>query len=71
MRTVVRRLGKSSGLIIPLTMLAKVGIATGDALDITVDQGRIILAPMASRPHEGWAEASKAIAEAGDDMLIV
>jgi antitoxin MazE len=39
-------------------------------LDMTLDEGRIVLVPVAKRTRDGWAEASKAIAEAGDDELV-
>jgi len=70
MRSAVRRLGNSSGVIIPKAMLEEAGVAVGDTVDLTLDEGRIILAPVAKRPRQGWAEASKAIAEAGDDALV-
>ena len=70
MRTAVRKLGNSSGVIIPRSLLDEAGIATGDALDMQLDEGRIVLVPIAKPPREGWAEASKAIAEAEDDELV-
>lgn len=34
------------------------------------DEASVARAPGASLPRDGWAEASKAIAEAGDDVLV-
>ncbi|MGH7097791.1 MAG: AbrB/MazE/SpoVT family DNA-binding domain-containing protein [Stellaceae bacterium] len=70
MRTALRKLGNSSGVIIPKSMLAEVGIDSGDAVDITLEDGRIVMVPVKRRPREGWAEASHEIAEAGDDTLV-
>jgi antitoxin MazE len=70
MRTAIRKLGNSSGLIIPKAMLAKIGLAAGDAVDLPLEDGRIAITPVKRRPREGWAEASRAIAEAGDDALV-
>jgi len=70
MRVAVRRLGNSSGVIIPKSLLAEAGVAVGDTIDISLEEGRIVLAPMRSRARAGWAEESKAIAEAGDDALV-
>jgi antitoxin MazE len=70
MRATVRKVGNSSGVIIPKSMLSEIGLAAGDPVDLTLDDGRIAIAPVKKRPREGWAEASWAIAEAGEDALI-
>lgn len=70
MRTAVRKLGNSSGVIIPKSLLDEVGIVMGDVLDMVLDDGRIVLAPVAKQPRAGWAEAAKVIAGAGDDALV-
>jgi antitoxin MazE len=70
MRTALRKLGNSSGVIIPKAMLDEAGVAVGDAVDMTLDEGRIVLVPVTKRPREGWAETSRAIAEAEDDALV-
>jgi antitoxin MazE len=51
-------------------MLDEVGVAAGDVLDMTLEKGRIVLVRVEKGPREGWAEASKAIADAGDDALV-
>jgi antitoxin MazE len=70
MRAALRKVGNSSGIIIPKSILADVGIGIGDAVDITLEDDRIIMTPIKRRPRAGWAEASRAIAEAGDDALV-
>jgi antitoxin MazE len=70
MRAAVRRLGNSSGVIIPKPLLAEVGLAAGDAVDVTLEQGRIVLVPLRRQPRAGWAEASRAVAQAEDDALV-
>jgi antitoxin MazE len=70
MRAAVRKLGNSSGVIIPKSLLAEAGVAVGDAVDMTLVEGRIILAPVERRARAGWAEASRKLAEAGDDALV-
>lgn len=70
MRTVLRKLGNSSGVIIPKSMLAEVGIDIGDTIDLTLEEGCIVMVPLKRRPREGWAEASREIAAAGDDELV-
>ena len=70
MRAAVRRQGNSSGVIIPKPLLAEVGLAAGDAVDVTLEQGRIVLVPLRRQPRAGWAEASRAVAQAEDDALV-
>jgi antitoxin MazE len=43
------------------------GIEVRDDLDLSLDDGRIVLAPMKKHPRAGWADAAKRIAEAADD----
>jgi antitoxin MazE len=70
MRAAVRKLGNSSGVIIPKSLLAEVGVTTGDVMEMTLAEGRIVLEPIARRARAGWAEASKVLAEAGDDEPV-
>ncbi len=70
MRAIVRKLGNSSGVIIPKPLLGQVGVDIGDAFDIRVERGEIVLAPVSGRPRAGWADASREIAKAGDDLLV-
>jgi antitoxin MazE len=69
MRAALRKLGNSSGLIIPKSLLAEIGVGVGDAVDISLEDGRIVMVPVKRRARAGWAEASREIAAAGDDEL--
>jgi antitoxin MazE len=70
MRAAVRRLGNSAGIIIPKSLLAEIGIGAGDPVDLTLDEGRIVVAPVKRVLREGWADASRAIAQSGDDAPV-
>jgi antitoxin MazE len=70
MRAALRRLGNSSGVIIPKSLLDEAGVAVGDPMDISLEDGRIVLAPARRAARAGWAAASKALADAGDDALV-
>jgi antitoxin MazE len=70
MRAALRKLGNSSGVIIPKSMLREIGIGVGDMVEIVLEEGRIVMAPVKRRARAGWAEASRAIAAAGDDALV-
>jgi antitoxin MazE len=70
MRAAVRRQGNSSGVIIPKSLLEEAGVAAGDAVNMTLEHGRIVLAPIRRQARAGWAAASKDVAEAGNDALV-
>jgi antitoxin MazE len=64
-------MGNSQGVLLPKHVLAEAGVRTDDPVDIKVKKGKIIIAPIESEsPRAGWAEASKAIHQAGDDKLV-
>lgn len=67
MRANIVRIGNSRGLRIPKTVLEQCGI--GDAVDLTVEDDRIVLRPV-RRAREGWNEAAAALAAQGDDVPL-
>jgi antitoxin MazE len=69
MRASVRKLGNSAGVIIPKSILTELGLTAGAAVDMALADGRLILVPVRQPSRAGWAEASRDIAEAGDDAL--
>lgn len=69
MRVALRKLGNSSGVIIPKPLLDEMGIGVGDAIEMTCEQGRLLLAPLPRAVRADWAAASKALADADDDAL--
>ncbi len=70
MRTTLRKLGNSTGVIIPKSMLGELDIAIGDPIDIALDDGRIAITPVKRRPRDGWDQAFCDLAETGDDRLV-
>ena len=70
MRASLRKMGNSSGVIIPKPILAQIGVEAGDELDLSLDAGRLVLAPAKRHPRAGWADAARRIAETGDDALV-
>jgi len=46
MRTAVRKLGNSAGIIIPKSVLAELGLSAGDAVNLRLENGHLILAPV-------------------------
>lgn len=68
MRTTLRKVGNSRGVLIPAALLAECRIE--GAVDLTVEEGRLIITPIKA-PRAGWAEAAAQIAtrEDEDDAL--
>jgi antitoxin MazE len=63
-------MGNSSGVIIPKPMLNEIGAKPGDEMEMTVEDGRLIIAPQRRKLREGWRDASRALAQAGEDKLV-
>jgi len=71
MRSAVRKMGNSSGIIIPKPMLAEIGMKAGDDVDLRIEGDRIVIAVIKPHTRAGWAEDAQQIAESGDDRLVM
>ena len=69
MRAAVRKMGNSSGVIIPKPLLAEIGARAGDDVEMVVEAGKLIIAAIKERPRAGWAEDAQCLVEAGEDAL--
>ena len=69
MKTALRRIGNSQGVILPKPILAQLGLAAGE-LEMTVEQDAIVLRKPKRRPRAGWAQAAKRLAAAEEDRLV-
>lgn len=67
MKTTIRKMGNSQGVLIPKPLLAQVGLS-GEAV-MTVEDDALVLRPARRTPRAGWAQASQNIAQADDDGL--
>jgi len=75
MKSVIRKMGNSHGVIIPKPLLAEIGAKADDPVDIKVKKGKVVIAPIKRPrkehdPRTGWAEECKAIRDAGEDGLV-
>lgn len=68
MRTSLRKMGNSSGAIIPKHLLSEIGAETGDRIDIAVEGGKLVITPVRAHPRGGWSEDSKALTAAGEEL---
>jgi antitoxin MazE len=70
MKTAIRKVGNSHAVIIPKPLLVEIGAKAEDHVDMTVQGGKIVIAPIKKRPREGWAEDSKTLAAARNGRLV-
>ena len=68
-KTTIRKLGNSQGVLIPKPVLAQVGLEQGEA-EMTVEGDAIVLRRARQEPRAGWAQACKTLASTGDDALV-
>ncbi|MEO4042534.1 AbrB/MazE/SpoVT family DNA-binding domain-containing protein [Hoeflea sp. CAU 1731] len=61
-------IGNSKGVRIPASIVKECGL--GDELEMRVEDGVIMLAPVRSL-REGWAESFKKMATNGDDAALL
>ena len=67
MRTSLRKIGKSRGIIIPATLLAAAEI--GDEVELRQEAGKLVIEAVKA-PRAGWAEAAANIAAQGKDEEV-
>ncbi len=75
MQTALRKMGNSSGIILPRAILGQIGIGTGAKMDLVVENGRLIATPVEPTRRAHWAAAAADIAahddhEAADWRLV-
>jgi antitoxin MazE len=70
MKTAIRKIGNSHGVIIPKPLLAEIGAKANDQVEIKVKKGKLVITPLERDPRAGWAAESKAIAAAGEGGLV-
>ena len=66
MRTTLRKMGNSVGMIVPKPLLKELRATAGTPMDVRVEEGRVIATPL-RRVREGWEEAAIAVAAAEED----
>jgi len=68
MKATLRKMGNSQGVLIPKAIISQLGI--GEDMDMTVENDAIVLRKADKPVRDGWLDASKQIAAAGDDVLV-
>jgi antitoxin MazE len=68
MKTAIRRMGNSQGVIIPKPVLAQVGLE--NEAEMIVQKDCIVLRRPQNKARQGWADASQKLAAQRDDKLV-
>ena len=69
MRVPIRQIGSSKGVLIPKPFMVQLELE--DVIELEL-QGKVLTLRKPAEPaRAGWAEASKMIAAAGDDELVM
>jgi antitoxin MazE len=69
MKTKIRRLGNSQGVLIPKPILAQLGLE--DEVEMEIENDALVIRRPHRKAREGWAQASNGVAAAGDDQLVM
>jgi antitoxin MazE len=67
----LRQIGNSQGVVIPKPVLAQLGLDAKAGVEMTIEDGALVLRRPASPARTGWAEAARNIAKTGDDELVM
>ena len=68
MKVTLVSIGNSKGVRIPASVIKECGL--GEELDMRVEKGTVVLAPVRS-VREGWGEAFEKMAAKGDDSPLL
>lgn len=69
MHATIRKIGNSRGIVIPKPLLIEAGLE--HAVDISIENGVIMLRKPVNTARQGWAEAAQALAQRGEDQLVM
>jgi antitoxin MazE len=59
MQTALRKMGNSTGLVLPKPILKALRVTNGAAMDLVVEKGRVIATPIRRKVREGWEDDAK------------
>ena len=67
----IRNIGNSKGVVLPKPLLAQVGLDDAAVAQVSVEDGAIVLRAPSRPPRTGWAAAAQAVAQQGEDDLLL
>ncbi|MFL9904102.1 AbrB/MazE/SpoVT family DNA-binding domain-containing protein [Paraburkholderia fungorum] len=69
MKTTIRRMGNSHGVLIPKPILTQLGLE--DEVDMQVEGNALVIRRPQKKARMGWADASRSLAASKDDALVM
>lgn len=66
----IRQIGNSQVVVIPKPILEQLGLDAKTGVEMTIEDGALVLRRPPSPARAGWAEAAQAIAIAGDELVM-
>ncbi len=69
MKSTIRNIGNSKGIILPQNILKECQIEY--EVNVEVRDKTIVISPADNQKRKGWAEAFQEMAKNGDDRLII
>ncbi|NPT60394.1 AbrB/MazE/SpoVT family DNA-binding domain-containing protein [Paraburkholderia elongata] len=69
MKTTIRRMGNSHGVLIPKPILTQLGLE--DEVDMQVEGNALVIRRPQKKARAGWADASRSLAASKDDVLVM
>ena len=61
LQSTLRKMGNSTGMILPKAILDQLGLASGAKIELRVENGEVIARPAKRKVREGWEEDAKRI----------
>ena len=65
LQSTLRKMGNSTGLILPKPNLDQLGLSSGTKVELRIENGEVIARPAKRKVREGWEEAAKRVGAAG------
>jgi antitoxin MazE len=56
LQTTLRKMGNSTGMILPKAILDELGLSSGTKVELRVEDGKVIAEPVKRKVREGWDE---------------
>ncbi|MDB5155893.1 MAG: peptidase [Mucilaginibacter sp.] len=69
MKSTIRNIGNSRGIIIPQSILKECHIE--NEVNIEIHNNNIVISPAVELKRKGWEDAFKQMAKNGDDHLVI
>jgi len=68
---VIRPFGNSKGVVLPKPVLVQAGFVDATDVELTVENGAIVLRKPVRQSRAGWAEAAHQVASTREDALVL